>query len=316
MLKSLPPGLLKLTVWIIAGVAFVLLLPGAIGMVWAPGCAGCHGMQVEAREDAAHSRATCVDCHATQGAWGRIGFNQRVWYSMVLPIFPGQDVGRTIQNDSCLDCHASVFTGDITENRGLRVNHETCAADMRCTVCHGGIGHPGTTEWESRYAMETCIGCHSRTESRPSIACETCHDGRLEDNRVLNSVFAVVHGPDWETTHGVGDWHTCAPCHPDEMCGACHGGMVPHDEFIIRDHSQVANDPNNLCDSCHKNEFFCDDCHGMEIPHPDGFLITHAAETEELGEQSCVRCHAQSDCDICHAGHAHPGGPQLWMGSR
>jgi len=235
---------------------------------------------------------------------------------MVLPLFPGQDLTRTIQNDSCLSCHASNFEDGVVENRGLRINHATCAADMRCTVCHGGIGHPGTNEWESRYAMENCVACHATDIADAPYNCETCHVGRLEDNRVLNSVFAVVHGPDMLYTHGVGDWNTCGPCHSQEMCAACHGGMVPHDAFIIRDHSQEALRADNQCASCHKNESFCDDCHGMEIPHPDGFLIVHASETDMLGEDSCMRCHARSDCDICHAGHAHPGGPGMWMGDR
>ncbi|MCL2680083.1 MAG: hypothetical protein FWF11_01200 [Coriobacteriia bacterium] len=315
MLKSLPPGLLKLLVWLCTGLLLLLLLPGAAGIVWAPGCSGCHGTQTYNLQESAHTDVDCRSCHATQGTWGRIGFNQRVWYSMLLPLFPGQDITRVIQNDSCLQCHDQVFDGGIAQNRGLRVNHEECAQDVRCTVCHGGVGHPGTSEWESRYAMENCIGCHASLTSRPSLACETCHDGRLGDNRVTNSVFAVVHGPDMLYTHGVGDWQTCAPCHPDEMCARCHGGMVPHDAFIIRDHSREARRPDNQCAGCHKNEFFCDDCHGMEIPHPDGFLIVHADETDRLGWDMCLRCHARSDCDICHVGHIHPGGPKMWMES-
>jgi hypothetical protein len=128
-----------------------------------------------------------------------------------------------------------------------------------------------------------------------------------------NSVFAVVHGPDMLYTHGVGDWNTCAPCHSQQMCAACHGGLVPHDSMIIRDHSTEALREDNQCASCHQNQRFCDDCHGMEIPHPDGFLIDHAAETDRLGEDSCYICHIVSDCTICHEGHVHPGGPLMWM---
>ena len=307
---------LKLTVWILAGLLALLLLPAGVGVVWAPGCAGCHSRHPEKLETTAHSNVSCTSCHATEGTFGRIGFNQRVWYTMVFPIMPGQDPTRAVQNDSCLSCHANVF-GIVVDNRGLRVNHATCAEGMRCSACHGSVGHPGTTGWESRYAMESCMSCHSADlEGTDTVACETCHSGALGDNQNPNSVFAVVHGPDMIYTHGVGDWNTCAPCHSVQMCAACHGDMVPHDEFIIRDHSQVARDPDNLCASCHQNQSFCDDCHGMEIPHPDDFLINHAAETDRLGEDSCYVCHIVRDCTICHDGHVHPGGPMMWMGSR
>ncbi|MCL2438685.1 MAG: hypothetical protein FWC99_06380 [Coriobacteriia bacterium] len=317
MFKKKSSAPLRLTVWFLAGLALLLLLPAGVGLVWTPSCSSCHLVQSEKLEATVHSRNSCVDCHASEGAFGRIAFNQRVWYSMVIPIMPGQDPTRTVQNDSCLACHASVFDGSIVENRGLRINHEESAAGMRCSSCHGSVGHPGSTAWESRYAMESCMVCHSADlEGTTTASCDLCHVGPLDANQNPYSVFAVVHGPDMIYTHGVGDWNTCAPCHSQQMCVACHGEMVPHDSFIIRDHSQVANDPNNQCASCHQSQSFCDDCHGMEIPHPDDFLVHHAEETDRLGEESCYVCHLERDCSTCHDGHVHPGGPRMWFNPR
>jgi len=277
-------------------------------------------VQTEKLEATVHSRNTCLSCHAASGTFGQIAFNQRVWYTMVIPIMPGQDPTRAVQNDSCMSCHGSgqrnITQGTVT-NRGLRVNHEEAAQGMRCSSCHGSVGHSGSTAWESRYAMESCMTCHSADlEGTTTVSCNLCHVGSLDTNQNPNSVFAVVHGPDMLYTHGVGDWNTCAPCHSQQMCAACHGEMVPHDGFIIRDHSQVANDPNNQCASCHQNQSFCDDCHGMEIPHPDDFLLHHAAETDKYGEDACYICHLSRDCTTCHDGHVHPGGPGMWFEPR
>jgi len=277
-------------------------------------------LETQKLAEGVHTRNTCLSCHALEGTLNQIGYRQRVWYTMVFPIAPGQDATRVVQDASCLSCHGSgarnINTG-IVENRGLRMDHENCMNNMRCSTCHGSVGHQGTTSWESRYAMESCTTCHTAgLEDATTISCESCHVGNIRDNQNPNSVFAVVHGPDMIYTHGVGDWNTCAPCHSTQMCAACHGEMVPHDQFIIRDHSQVANDPNNQCASCHQNQSFCDDCHGMEIPHPEGFLIDHAQITHDMGEDSCYICHLERDCSTCHDGHVHPGGPRMWFEPR
>ena len=320
MFKNKASTPIKLTVWMLAGLALLLLLPAGVGVVWAPSCSSCHLQPTEKLAETAHSRNTCISCHAVPGTFGEVAFRQRVWYTMVIPIAPGQDPTRAAQDSACLECHSSGsrdITSGTVDNRGLLMNHDDGVAGMRCSTCHGSVGHPGSTAWESRYAMESCMTCHTAgLEDATTVSCDLCHVGDLGDNQNPNSVFAVVHGPDMLYTHGVGDWNTCAPCHSQQMCAACHGEMVPHDNFIIRDHSQVANDPDNLCASCHQNERFCDDCHGMEIPHPADFLINHAEETDRLGEESCYICHVVRDCSICHDGHVHPGGPRMWFEPR
>ena len=311
---------IKIAVWFLAGLGLLLLIPAGVGLVWAPSCSGCHLQQEQHLADGLHSRNSCMSCHAPQTTWGEIGYRQRVWYTMVIPIAPTADATRSAVDSSCLSCHgsgANSITAGIVEGRGLRMDHNECVGNMSCSTCHGSVGHPGTTQWESRYAMESCMTCHSADlEDATTISCEKCHVGGLGANQNPNSVFAVVHGPDMIYTHGVGDWNTCAPCHSQQMCAACHGDMVPHDQFIIRDHSRVANDPNNQCASCHQNQSFCDTCHGMEIPHPNDFLVNHAEETHRLGEESCYVCHLVRDCSTCHDGHVHPGGPRMWFEPR
>jgi hypothetical protein len=325
-------GVKKVLLWAVVVVIAILTLPGLIALAWVPSCAGCHEVQAEKAIESPHFEqgVGCRSCHEGQGAWSRIAFNERVMYGMVLHVLPARQPVRAIQNDSCLSCHgqdagksveaenidreikAEDIDAGIISSEGLRINHEYCAKDIRCSSCHGGIGHPFSTEWQPRYAMDSCVSCHETQTARQITDCEICHDGRMGKNRSSNSTFAVVHGPDWEQSHGAGDWNTCSPCHRNSMCARCHGDLVPHTGLIVTQHGAVASNSNNKCTTCHRNEQFCNDCHGIQMPHPSGFLKAHSQVTRERGEESCLKCHKRADCDTCHAGHVHPGGPALW----
>jgi len=306
----------KIIIWTVIGLVFLLVMPAAIGVVWAPGCEGCHAIEVEKLETASHADLSCRDCHQSSSNFGGIGMNHRVWYGMILHIIPRPDAANTVQNDTCNVCHASVSSdGKVILNRGLRVNHEACAAGRRCVVCHGGVGHPGSVGWVSRYEMDKCIECHDNVQNKDLTQCDICHVGRMITNRAdrnNNTVFSIVHGSGWKESHGLGDWNTCSPCHTSAMCGSCHGPLVPHDNLIINTHGRPAKEVDNKCGGCHRDEEFCNSCHGMEMPHPQSFLIEHADETNKYGEDACLRCHIIKDCNDCHNGHVHPGGPKLW----
>ena len=126
---------LKITVWMIAGLALLLMLPAGVGVVWAPSCSGCHSLQAEKLDAGIHSQNTCISCHATEGRLGEVGYNIRVWYTMVLQVVPGQDSTRAVQDRSCMQCHggtgvaADITSGPVT-NRGLMVNHDECTANL------------------------------------------------------------------------------------------------------------------------------------------------------------------------------------------
>jgi hypothetical protein len=303
---------IKIAVWTVF-VAFALfMLPAIVSLMWVPHCSNCHETQEEKLAESVHSKQDCRSCHQGEGLGRKIAFDQHVMYSMVLNLMPQRTSTRAVQNDSCLSCHQQEVGKGVISNEGLRIAHEACAEGIRCNSCHGGIGHPESTVWQSRYAMDTCLACHEKNSDVALTKCETCHDGRMRRSRSSTSTFAVVHGSDWEQSHGAGDWNTCSPCHTSSLCAKCHGSLVPHTSQIIFQHSAIARDPQNKCRTCHRSQTFCDGCHGMEMPHPGGFLKAHSQVVRDKGEDACLKCHARMDCNGCHTGHVHPGGPNLW----
>ncbi|MDZ4169185.1 MAG: hypothetical protein U1E26_05970 [Coriobacteriia bacterium] len=285
---------------------FALLLGvGVWGTVWGPErCAACHTEPafVSASAQGAHASVDCLQCHSEGGAWGRIAFNSAHLGRMVpSSTWSVRDVAD-VADARCLSCHDKVDDEAISAN-GIRVDHSTCAYEIRCTECHSTTAHGSAVSWVRTYDMETCLQCHA---SDGSVACDLCHVGRSPENRIRTGVFAITHGPEWERTHGMGDSSTCAACHTAADCGTCHGPGLPHDGGFMKEHSTFSQDRKAKCESCHEPQF-CDGCHGLSMPHPRRFVIAHGVEAEQ-NRTLCSRCHVDTDCSVCHVKHVHPGG--------
>jgi len=303
-------------VLIIAGAASLLtllclaLLPGAIALVWTPNCDTCHEDIAQSQRHFPHAEQSCISCHGGTTRAQRLSYQMTVMYQMRLPVWPFQADTLGISNTHCQSCHESDRASGVTVSRGIRIDHSVCTAQIRCTVCHAGIGHELADSWTSRYSMNQCLRCHQSKSVYSEEGCEQCHEGRHQPlTEAAPSSFALVHGANWEQTHGLGDIQTCAACHDSTMCARCHGELVPHDSrTVVSQHGRVAIDPGNQCDTCHRDASFCDGCHGIDMPHPSGFLQEHSAITRRLTREVCNRCHLPDDCNACHSAHVHPGG--------
>jgi hypothetical protein len=151
--------------------------------------------------------------------------------------------------------------------------------------------------------MNRCLVCHVKNEQ---IKCDLCHEGRPAASRIKSGSFSITHGPQWRTTHGLGDAATCMVCHTSADCFTCHGPGVPHEAKFIESHSAAATDKAAKCNGCHA-QTFCDGCHGLQMPHGPQFTRDHA-KTAAKNPALCKRCHAGKDCTGCHDKHVHPGG--------
>ena len=291
---------LSLAALIVLGLAF-----GMYHAITLPGCVSCHdsgdfGQQTVA---SAHASVTCVSCHVPSGVTGRLAFGFRQAHHMVLPIVSGD--GRewsAVPDVRCNTCHDAVQAATVTAN-GIRISHALCTEGAECTSCHGTTAHGDATSWVRTYDMETCLACHV---SQGAAECDLCHEGRRPANRVTTGVFAITHGAQWESTHGMGDSATCVACHTAASCEKCHGVGLPHGARYIDRHASDALKPAARCDSCHE-PVFCSGCHGLEMPHPMTFTRNHAEESRQ-DAALCDRCHAEPDCTRCHETHVHPGG--------
>ena len=300
------PGFRRRIIWSIAAlIAIAVVGFGVFNAVALPGCSSCHDRNGFRAATAAspHGKVDCRSCHVPSGGLQRAGFGLRQTFHMFVPM-PGAS-GRdaaAVPDSRCLVCHAKIEKV-VTTSNGLRIAHGTCDKGARCSDCHSTTAHGEATAWVRSYDMDRCLACHV---TKDQTACDLCHEGRGPRTRITSGTFAVTHGPQWRTTHGMGDSATCMVCHTPDKCVGCHGPGLPHTADFVKTHTTFARDKNAKCSSCHQTSF-CDGCHGTAMPHTAQFTRDHptlAADKPAL----CKRCHANSDCTECHVKHIHPGG--------
>ena len=278
-------------------------------------CAACHGDAVEALAASAHAGTRCDSCHISGGALGlveqRLNVVSMVAYAPVaLLTGSGPGVAST-DNAACLDCHDNEMTLTAT-TRGITMNHRAPRDEQwLCTRCHLGTAHPNESYAGSSYSMDLCLACHNANPQNITT-CGVCHPADESPQVGYPTAWAVTHGANWRTAHGMGDLTTCKTCHSPGYCAACHNMDLPHPGNYLAQHGT---DVLSLaereadCIVCHKGAA-CDNCHGIEMPHPDAFMQNHPTVVDDDGTAVCTRCHDQSACDACHERHVHPGIPE------
>ncbi len=276
------------------------------------GCGACHAMRpfVEASTRAPHPRRSCADCHATRGpaAWLADGVRLQV---MVGGAVSGRRPhGVTSTERACRTCHAAMQQATVRAH-GIAVRHSDFAATP-CSQCHGGVGHTVAGREYRHPEMDDCLACHKVSLSNLQ-GCELCHVETPERHiRRGRTAWAVTHGPDWRTTHGMGDLGTCSACHTPDKCMACHGVQVPHPSGWKDAHGRGLDaSARQACETCHAPSW-CTECHGgVEMPHAPGFLARHHADVKALGYERCTRCHTFEGCEACHLAGRHTAVPGL-----
>lgn len=300
-------GLLLVVLAILAADLTVGLSPAVCGV--------CHGQEADGLAETAHADSGCLSCHLEAGAWSVPGFKIQQWIRM----YPAQLTGgrrspaRDVSRTACLSCHAEAAQPGVVERSGLRISHIACAAPpAKCASCHGVSSHGEAVRWGGQPDMESCVACH-RSERAP-VACDTCHEGRLQTERLRRGVWRITHGPEWQSTHAMGSYSACATCHGSGFCIKCHNVPVPHPASFGSGHGSFAKLEDSRCDGCHSSASFCNDCHGISMPHPAGFLEGHKDVAESREDPLCYSCHEIKGCGNCHTRHdAHPRGEDMLL---
>lgn len=285
-----------------------MALMGAVTVATSqPGtCAACHRQQSEEWTRSAHGSVTCYDCHLNNGAWGFAEAKATEFGRMYPQALLGdgslKGPAPRMARRSCTQCHTSVLS-ESTAIRGLKIEHSQCAPG-KCDTCHSTVAHV-SVRWPRTPIMGDCVSCHK--ESKASERCDACHEGRIETARLESGPWQVTHGPNWRSTHGMGDLHTCSSCHEAQDCVKCHGVPMPHDNGFLNSHGKVALTKEAKCLGCHRSKDWCNSCHGVPMPHPAKFLSTHPKTARSYQDKRCLACHAKNDCSDCHTRHIHPG---------
>ena len=219
----------------------------------------------------------------------------------------------------------------------LRFSHRAhVQRAMRCLSCHAGADRDDGRHLPT---MRECFTCHAPPGLGPSAAapstCDTCH--LADPDGVLRTRFAdgwmnppawmsdMRHDAEWIVRHrwiGADRGSLCQSCHRESDCTDCHDGRVRprgvHPGDFLSTHVSHARRDQPRCASCHTYARFCLECHsrlglapisapdvrGLRRYHPAPEAWTrgpnlHAIEARR-SLSSCVSCHAESDCVVCH----------------
>jgi hypothetical protein len=297
----------RAVLWAVAGSIVVGGISVGATAALLPSCASCHlsGDAKTGSLSASHSKVDCESCHVGGDLGSRVSFAAYEVLGMALhAVPPSGRAGAAVADSRCLTCHAGVARG-VSDSGGLRVKHSVCAEGSECSDCHAQVAHGPGVKWPRGSRMSMCLECHGAR--RASTSCATCHTSRPLAAGNPPGSWSVTHGPNWKTTHGMGDLATCVGCHAPDSCVRCHHLSLPHDRGFMRTHGTTARAQLADCTVCHQ-ETFCRGCHRLEMPHPRGFVPAHGRTVRSQGDSRCLRCHAQSDCETCHVKHMHPGG--------
>jgi hypothetical protein len=280
-------------------------------------CSSCHTMKpyAEATKTSQHASVGCRQCHGAD-AQASIALTSRVLGRMLPAWLKGAESltgpGTLVPSAACLSCHADILDVE-TESMGMRIKHGSCVGESGdCDDCHTSATHGDAVRWPRQPVMEDCILCH-QDQGGPT-ECDSCHEGKLQTERLAQGPWQVTHGPEWKKNHGSGTLRTCMTCHPDDYCVDCHGIELPHAVDFGKLHGVIARQTPDSCVTCHDGSAFCTACHGIEMPHPDGFLAQHPDVAQGYSDKMCLNCHRAKDCDACHVKHTHPGNTEGTIG--
>ena len=251
---------------------------------------------------------------------------------------------------SCSTCHAREFCLLCHVNAPEVAAIQALAPDQRSLLLHAELEAPashGAATFVTAHggaadrAGATCATCHTQ----PS--CTACHvapapgavralpmpgAGRAAGAVVSRTppvshtaAFREGHGPDASSQP-----QACATCHVRTECLTCHRGGPStgaeyHPAGFLTRHPAAAYSRQTSCADCHNTQQFCVTCHAQAGlgarntlqagPYHDAkgaFLVGHGQAARQSLE-SCVSCHVERDCTVCHSAQGgrrfNPHGP-------
>lgn len=258
--------------WLVAllGVAavFAVLVLGTKVVASDRFCSTCHATQTAALSSArsVHADVPCIVCHEGGGAAAVLTYAPNLLREGVAAMTGWGVADGILPARDCSSCHA-----DLTTDPATAANHPP-GQTQSCAECHGDVAHPQL---------------------------------HLPGADVVSTTTGHPEG--FIQTHGgvaVSDPSSCAECHEQKFCEACHlKELFPHPDGWIDRHGKVELQKGaDTCTTCH-GASFCAGCHGTEIPHRADWLGQHDKALQNESTTPCMTCHPVSDCTTCHSEH-------------
>jgi hypothetical protein len=252
-----------------------------------------------------HTQNRCAACHVNAGQVAAIQAIPVAPASLRLPVSAVHySIPTTHESFAWLQSHGSA----VPSSASMASDCSTCHTRNDCTSCHVDP------------APRPIQGLPARQEvPAPGVGLE-----RAAPETHTAFGFLNAHG-----SMAAADEGTCATCHTEESCIACHSApQAPtyHPVNFVQQHAAAAYGQTMECQSCHSQEQFCRSCHmeqglgsrGRLGPgYHDGqalWLFQHGAAARQQLE-TCASCHTQNECLQCHsqkgAFKVNPHGPNF-----
>jgi hypothetical protein len=309
-------------------------------------CTSCHkrATSSESSQEVLTPEATvCDTCHGTDhsnltavvegdGEEGKCGFchvgykggdgNKVAPFLIPRPNLVFNHKKHSDRNIGCQQCHGAVQELELaTRDQMPRMRG--------CFTCHQMPDSAARGQ-----AKSACDTCHLRGGGKPGGRIRTVYStGTLMPPQWLRN---AQHTPDFIERHkmvAANDSQFCANCHKEEFCTACHDGRVRprniHPNDYISMHPIEARLATQRCTSCHREQSFCLQCHqrlGITMSGPSDVRMNgrfhppkdiwsnaprrpgHHSFEAERNLNTCVSCHVERDCVVCHGGQGIGGG--------
>jgi hypothetical protein len=261
------------------------------------------------------------------------------------------------QPQNCVRCHAHRSEAHISAGAKCLTCHQALASATSLSIDrisrfpqpswhqaddfaseHGRVTTTMAASCAVCHARESCERCHANAE-RVSLIASLPRDGRVAAivaGRSAQYLSPESHASrEWQRDHGraaVAPAASCANCHTQPSCQACHAGgtgssrtairSLPgrgvraglgvspdrvdrtiHPADIVTRHGPLAASGALDCAQCH-SERTCTTCHSASDSrrfHQDNFVERHAVEVF-AGGSDCQSCHnTERFCRDCHA---------------
>lgn len=273
-----------------------------------------------------HVDLDCTDCHGGIDKAAKLG---------VVPLPTAE---------KCQECHDkdAQHTPPARAQRDYTLNFSHADHLARvgkkgsdaCKTCHVNLPEPGA-RGVTTPPMSTCTGCHHHQEEVAQARCTPCHVSlkRFRAEPISQFVEFSHTGEFIRKDHGrlaKNSPETCAQCHDQTYCAACHAtatrpfraeiqfpenvtsDFIHRGDYVSIHQSDAARDPAS-CRKCHGTQF-CESCHAAQgiarglknDPHPANWLSMHGAEARR-NIISCSGCHDQGAAAVCVQCHTVGG---------
>ena len=268
---SQPPAPRPRWPWLVLGSLVVLiLLIGWTKVVNTDSfCTACHQLRPAAATaaDSIHSDVACISCHRGIGLPGAVAYIPTFARELVDQLTPLSVANGVMDSAPCSSCHNTVFTSPLV--KGV---HPTSG----CDTCHGNTTHPTPSPSPGPVTNPhptDWVQVHGREASANLQTCTTCHlTGSGGTCMTCHFKTKYPHPKDWITAHGQAQIEAgadaCTLCHPPTFCASCHGTEIPHGPDWLKEHWSVlqAGYPTTPCLTCHA-EVDCNRCHALHGVH-------------------------------------------------